>query len=158
MNRWVRCAAVLLALGGGLPLHAAAEVSASDAWMRSTVPGQKTTGVYLTLRTSAATSLVGVASPIAVRGEVHEMRQDGGVMRMRSLPGLDLPAGRTVELKPGAVHLMLLDVQRPLRAGEAVPVVLTFRDAAGATSTMEVLAQVRGPAAHGGAVARAHSH
>ena len=71
------------------------------------------------------------------------MALDGGVMRMRAIDSLALPAGKTVELKPGGYHLMLLDLAQPLKEGDSVPVVLTFADAAGRKTSQEVKATVR---------------
>jgi len=85
-------------------------VSVSQAWTRATVPGQKVAGVYLDIRSDEAARLTGVRS--------------SGVMRMRHLSRLDLPAGQTLHLAPGGNHIMLLDIKRPLRAGERVALTL----------------------------------
>lgn len=66
------------------------------------------------------------------------MKMDGDVMKMRALPVLDLPAGKTVELKPGGYHIMLLDLKAPLAKDTTVPVTLTFKDAKGTESKQEL--------------------
>lgn len=106
------------------PPNAAAPVQISQAWVRATVAGQKATGAFMTLQARENLRLVGVRSPVAGVAEVHEMRMEGDVMRMRALSVLALPAGQTVELKPGAYHIMLLDLKQPLKAGEQVPLEL----------------------------------
>jgi periplasmic copper chaperone A len=82
--------------------------------------------------------LVGVATPVAGVGEVHEMRMDGGVMKMRALPSLDLPAGKTVELKSGGNHIMLMDLKQALAKDSNVPMTLLFKDKAGKDVKMEI--------------------
>lgn len=82
--------------------------------------------------------LVGVSSPVAGVAEVHEMKMDNDIMKMRAIPALDLPAGKAVELKPGGYHVMLMDLKRPLLKDSKVPVTLTFKDAKGVQSKLEL--------------------
>ncbi|MGY8904868.1 MAG: copper chaperone PCu(A)C [Burkholderiales bacterium] len=117
-------------------------VSVESAWVRATVPGQNATGGFMKLTSKQALRLVGIASPAAQVAEIHEMKMDGEVMRMRAVPGVDLPAGQTVELKPGGYHLMLQDLKAPLAPNSAVPLTLTFQDAKGQRSTLVVNARV----------------
>ena len=109
-----------------------------DAWMRSTVPGQMGTGAFMKITAKAGMKLVGVSSPVAGVGEVHEMKMDGDIMTMRAMPVLDLPAGKTVELKPGGYHVMLMDLKQPLMKDSKVPLTLMFKDAKGVQSTLEL--------------------
>lgn len=133
----------LLALVLGLALPSAfAGVTVKDAWVRGTVPGQGATGAYATLRSSEDAKIVGVASPAAKRAEIHRSDMDGGVMRMRPMPVVPLPANRDVALD-GERHVMLLDLVRPLGAGESVRLVFTIEDARGKRSSVEVVAPVR---------------
>jgi len=127
-----------------------------NAWVRASVPGQRATGAFMRITAKEATQLVGVASPAAGAAEVHEMKMEGDVMRMRPIAALDLPAGRPVDLKPGGLHLMLQDLRQPLAAGAKVPLTLVFRSAKGVESRLELQApvSVQGPAAAAGA----HSH
>jgi len=103
---------------------AQAQVTVDHAWARATVPGQKVAGVYLEIRAEEPAKLVGVRSPAAGSAEIHSMSNEGGVMKMRRLEQLDLPAAQTVRLAPGGNHIMLLDIKRPLQPGARVPVVL----------------------------------
>jgi copper(I)-binding protein len=108
------------------------------AWVRSSVAGQQGTGAFMKLTANETTQLVGVSTPVAGVAEVHEMKLEGEVMRMRAIRKLDLPAGRTVELKPGGYHVMLLDLKQALTQGSTVPMTLSFRDAKGLESKLEL--------------------
>jgi hypothetical protein len=103
---------------------AQAQVTVDHAWARATVPGQKVAGVYLEIRAEEPAKLVGVRSTAAGSAQIHSMSNEGGVMKMRRLEQLDLPAGQTVRLAPGGNHIMLLDIKRPLQPGARVPVIL----------------------------------
>jgi len=106
------------------------QVTVSDAWARGTVPGQSATGIFMTLQAPRATTLVGVSTPAAANAEVHEMKLEGTLMKMRALPsGLPLPANQPVQLKPGGYHIMLSDLKTPLKKGDTVPVTLRFESA-----------------------------
>ncbi len=121
----------------------AADVKIEGAWVRVAVEGQKGTGGFMKLTAPANMKLVAVSSPVANIGEVHEMKMQGDVMRMNELKGgLELPAGKAVELKPGGFHLMLLDLKQPLKVDSQVPVTLTFVNAKGEQSKVEIKAPV----------------
>lgn len=116
-----------------------AGVAVADVWCRKTGPGARVGACYLSLTSAKADRFTAFTTPAATRPEIHTMSTDGGVMRMRPLPeGLPLPAGATVALRPGAEHLMLIDLAGPLRAGERVPLTLTFETAPPLTVTAEV--------------------
>src|SRR5215475_7002765 len=127
-----------------------AQVNVSDAWVRGTVPGQKATGAFMQLKSADGGALVSVQSPVAGRVEIHEMRMEGNVMRMRAIPKLELPAGQTVELKPGGYHVMLLDLKAPLKKGDTVPITLKLRGKDGTPQEIQVKAEVRDLTASGG--------
>jgi copper(I)-binding protein len=117
----------------------ASDVKIEGAWVRGTVEGQKGTGGFMKLTAPANMKLVGVASPAAGVGEVHEMKMEGSVMKMAEVKGgLELPAGKAVELKPGGYHIMLLDLKQALKADSQVPVTLTFANAKGEQSKVEL--------------------
>ena len=114
-------------------------VSVQNAWVRATVQGQKATGAFMTLRAASGTRLVAVSTPVAAVAEVHEMRMEGDIMKMAAVQGgLELPAGKTVELKPGGYHLMLMDLKLPLKKDSSVPLTLVFQDAKGLESRLEL--------------------
>lgn len=130
-------------------------VAVEGAWARASVQGQSGTGAFMTLTAREPLALVGVATPMAGVAELHEMKMDGDVMRMRAVTGVDLQPGKPLELKPGGYHLMLMDLKAPLRPGTQVPVTLRFRDAKGAERTLDVSVPVAVKAPAGAA---AHKH
>ena len=91
----------LLPLALVLASAAQAQTTVKDAWIRGTVAQQKATGMFGHLTSAGGGKLVSASSPVAGVVEIHEMSMDGSVMKMRAIRGLDLPAGKTVELKPG---------------------------------------------------------
>jgi periplasmic copper chaperone A len=111
-------------------------VEVKDAWVRASVQGQMATGAFMKLTAKDGTQLVSVSSPVAGVAEVHEMKMEGDVMKMRAVPALDLPAGKTVELKPGGYHVMLMDLKTALKKDSTVPLTLVFKDAKGVQSTL----------------------
>ena len=123
-------------------------------WARPTLPGQSAGGAYLSVTNNgvAPDRLLGGSSPAAERVEVHEMRMDGDVMRMRELPALELPAGKTVPLAPGGLHLMLNGLKAPLKIGDKLPLKLRFEKA----GEIEVLLHVENQPAT--AADTAHKH
>ncbi|HSV51653.1 MAG TPA: copper chaperone PCu(A)C [Burkholderiaceae bacterium] len=129
-----------LLAGAALAQSAAAvpAVKVEGAWARASVQGQKGTGAFMKLTARDGTKLVGASSPAAGVAEVHEMKMEGDVMKMRAIAQLELPAGKTVELKPGGFHVMLMDLKAPLMKDSAVPLTLTFRDAKGVESRLNL--------------------
>jgi periplasmic copper chaperone A len=120
------------------------------AWVRSAVPGQQGTGAFMRITAAHDMKLVGASTPAAGVAEVHEMKMDGDVMKMRPVGQLDLPAGRTIELKPGGYHLMLMDLKQALKPGAKMPLTLVFRDAGGAERELQLQVPVATMApAHG---------
>jgi periplasmic copper chaperone A len=99
--------------------------------------------------------LISVSSSAVPVVEVHEMGMEGGVMKMRAIPSLALPAGKTVALKPGGYHVMLMDLKQAMKAGDVVPLSLVVENAAGKRETIEVKAEVR---AMGAAAAKPDEH
>ena len=130
------CAATVLA-GAGVSAWAQT-VDIQGAWARGTVQGQKATGAFMVFTAKESTRLVGAASPVAGVVEVHEMAMEGDVMKMRAIPGLDLPAGKAVELKPGGYHVMLMDLKMPLQKDTTIPVTLMFKNAKGVETKSEL--------------------
>lgn len=141
MNPKIRTLALAAALS--LSTAAFAQVTVKDPWVRGTVAQQKATGAFMLLESATDARIVSAASPVAGVVEIHEMRMEGDVMRMRAVDGLDLPAGRSVELKPGGHHVMLMDLKKPLSEGDMVPLTLTLETRDGKRSTLEVQAPVK---------------
>ena len=138
-----RAVPLLAALWLGLPVAAAppspwapaaSGVKVEQGWLRPTVPGQQGTGGYMKLTASESKRLVSASSPLAGVAEIHDVKMDGDVMKMRAVAVLELPAGKTVELKPGGLHLMLMDLKQPLPVGTSVPLTLVLKDSRGVES------------------------
>ena len=156
MNPWIRTGLLATAL---LSANAWAQVKIEQAWTRATVQGQKATGAFMTLTANQPLQLVAVSSPVAGVAEIHEMKMDAGVMKMRALPALNLPAQQAVELKPGGFHLMLMDLKAPLSKDASVALTLTFRDAKGVQSQQQISVPVTtGMPASGAHEHGAHKH
>ncbi len=117
-------------------------VKVEDAWVRGTVSTQKVSGAFMRLTPSANARLVSVSSPVAGMVEIHEMAMENDIMRMRQVPGLTLAAGRTLELKPGGYHVMLMDLKQQLKGGESVLITLVFEDEAKKRFTQDIKAPV----------------
>ena len=148
MHRLMPYAAAILLLA---PVCATAQVQVSDPWVRATVPQQKVSGAFMQLTSSRDLRLVEVRSPVAGAVEIHESILDKGVLKMRPVVGVALPAGKTVEFKPGGYHVMLMDLKRQLKEGESVPITLVLEGKDKKRETLEVKAAVRplNTAAHG---------
>jgi copper(I)-binding protein len=129
---------------------ALAQLQVKEAWVRGTVPQQKTSGAFMQLTSSSDVRLVAARTPVAGAVELHEMKMENDVMKMSAVPGIDIPAGKTVELKPGGYHVMLLDLKRQLKAGDTVPITLVFEGKDRKRHTVNVKAPVRALAATGG--------
>jgi periplasmic copper chaperone A len=128
-----------LACSGTLAKDNAEQVLVKDAWVRTSVQGQKATGAFMTLTAKDGAKLISASTPVAGVAEVHEMKMDGDIMRMRAVTGgLDLPAGKSVELKPGGYHVMLMDLKAALPKDSTVPLTLVFKDAKGLESKLEL--------------------
>ena len=149
---WARAA--LAAFGVLLAAAAQAQpASVKDAWVRAPAPGQKVVGVYMEIVSRTNAALVAVASPLAARAELHRMALEDGVMKMRPLERIELPAGTAVKLAPGGLHVMLIDLKQPLQRGEKVPLTLTVLQLdSGSRSVFTIRAEVRD------ADAKAHHH
>jgi copper(I)-binding protein len=106
-------------------------VAVSGAYTRATAPGQQVAGGFMKIdnKGNAADQLLSASSPAAGEVQLHEMAMDGNVMKMRQVKDIAVPAGGSVELKPGGYHLMFLNLKGPFVAGETVPVKLKFAKA-----------------------------
>lgn len=122
----------------------AGDVAVDDPFARASAGGAKVGAVFMTLKNSgpAADALVQAESPVAARAELHTHIREGDIIRMRPVEAIDVPAGGTVSLQPGGLHVMLIDLRQPLRQGEAFPLTLTLAKA----GKMTIQVPVRSPA------------
>ena len=129
-----------------------AQLEIKDAWARAT-PGKAENGAaYLTIVSPVLDRLTGLSTPVAKKAELHNMAMEGGVMKMRPLSEVDVPAGQPVTLKPGGTHIMLMGLNRQLKPGEHFPLTLSFEKSG--TREVEVAVEkagATGPEGHSGA-------
>ncbi|MFO7542177.1 MAG: copper chaperone PCu(A)C [Thiobacillus sp.] len=152
MKTTTLASALLISLAS-LPVWAA-NVSVTNAWARATMPGQPVSGAYMKIKADADARLLSVSSPAIPRVEVHEMKMDGDVMRMREVTEIRLPKGKAVSLEPGGFHLMLMNLKQPIAAGDVIPLTLVV-ESGGKRQTVEVKAEAR---ALGGGGMHHHHH
>lgn len=134
--------ASLLAILVAAPAYAD-DVKVSKAWARATAPGQDNASIQLTITSKQDASLIGVESGSSTSGEIHSMVMEGGVMKMRALESLPLPAKTPVTLGEDGNHLMLLGLKKPLKAGHKLPFALIVKFADGHTKLIRVLAVIK---------------
>jgi periplasmic copper chaperone A len=132
-----------LAIASTFVSGASAQISIDNAWTRSTVPGQKATGAFMTIASEKPLALVKASSTLIKNVEVHEMKMEAGVMKMREVKAIDVVPGKVTELKPGGYHIMLMGLEAPLVAGSKVPLTLTFRDKNNVETKVNIDADVR---------------
>lgn len=138
---------LLAAALAALSLSAWADVTVKDSWVRGTTPAQKATGAFMELTSSDEAALVSASSPLAGVVEIHNMKMENGVMKMRHVPRLDLPAGKAVKLQPGSNHVMLMDLKQQMKKGDVVPITLQVEGKDKKVQTIEIKAEVRDLAA-----------
>lgn len=151
MNRLFLAASLVLvsACGASDEVASLAVVVPADALCRPTPNGRFVTGCYVTLTSSRDDRMVSVATPLSGQARIHEMKIENGIMSMAELKaGLVLPAGEAVALMPGGNHIMLTGLTQPLKAGDTVPLTLSFQNAA----PVEVQARVAQPEAGSGSM------
>ena len=124
----------------------------SQPWTRATPSTAKAGGGFLTITNKGTTPdrLVAVRSAVSDKAEIHEMKMEGNVMRMRELAkGLEIPPGATVELKPGGYHIMFMELKAPMAKDAKVPVTLVFEKAGSIDVDLQVQAMgAQSPAKH----------
>ncbi|MBM3341396.1 MAG: copper chaperone PCu(A)C [Betaproteobacteria bacterium] len=135
--------AVFLAAWWVCAVAHAQSVEVKEAWVRGTVPAQKTTGAFMDILGKTNARLVAAESPVAGTVEIHNMTVKDGVMRMFPVDGIDVPAGKTVKLAPGGYHVMLIGLKQQMKAGERVPLKLTFELADKKRESLELSVEVR---------------
>lgn len=136
-------AAIALTLAAIITTAAGAmanDIMVTRAFARASAsPAVKVGGVYVSLMNhGAADRLVAIASPAAKSAQLHRMVMDGDVMKMEPVGALDLPAGAMLDMAPGGMHVMLMDLARPLKQGDTVELTLTFEKAGAVTVTVPV--------------------
>lgn len=126
----------------------AADVKVEHAWMRATAPGQEVAGAFMDITSATDASLVGVSTPAAGTAQLHTMNMDGGVMEMREMKEIALPAHKTVKLAPGGLHIMLFDLKQAMKPGDVIPVTLDIVTSPRHHEKIDVKVEVRDLGGH----------
>lgn len=121
----------------------AGDIEINGAWTRATAPGQDQAGVDLSITSKQSATLVGVSSPACKIVELHSMTTEGGMMRMRQVKDIELPAGKTVNLGESGYHLMLNELKTPFKEGDSVPLTLTIKVGTQSVVNIETKAEVK---------------
>lgn len=140
-----RFSTLLAVLSLGTSVAFAADVSIEQPFARATPPGQPNSAAFMQLSNKGeATALVAAHSSVANVVELHTHIHDEGVMRMRKIEQIELPAGATTLLEPGGLHVMLIDLKQPLQDGSRIDLTLEYAD--GSVQQIEVPVQMAMPA------------
>lgn len=123
-------------------------VKIENAWVRATAPGQQVAGGFMTLTADADMVLVGGKSPVSKYVELHYMKMENGVMEMREMKEIPLPKGQAVNLEPGGLHVMFIELKHQIRDGQKVPLTLIARGADGKEQKLMVNAVARRTISH----------
>jgi copper(I)-binding protein len=123
--------------------HAAAQTMVENAWVRATVPGQASSGAFMTVTASADSKLLNVQSPVAKIVQIHQSSMKNDVMIMQEVESVALPAGKPVVLDTNSYHVMLIDLTAQVKEGDHVPLTLIVEDAQGVKSSIKVDATAR---------------
>lgn len=142
MTNFLRAGALLAALS--LSIGACADdIQVDGAWSRATAPGQGDAMADLSITSKQAATLVGISSTACKSVELHSMTHENGVMKMREVKTLELPAGKRVSLGESGYHLMLIGLKAPLKAGDAVPLTLKIKATGKRKVKVEAKAEVK---------------
>jgi copper(I)-binding protein len=120
------------------PADKPANVTVSDAWATASIPGQSSSAAYFTITNSGGDDRLTTVEVSVGKASIHSTSMSGGVMQMRPLDGIAIPAHSTVTLKPGGLHVMIVDVKRPTTAGASFPMTLRFEQSGDRTIDVTV--------------------
>lgn len=147
----LRNIALIIAATAALAAHAQpaskvavkSDLKVFDVWARTTVPGASVSAAYMHIKSAKPMKLVKAESSVAGMTEIHQMSMKDGVMNMSAVDTVDIPADKLVDLKPGGLHVMLMQLKQPIKKGDEVPLKLTFEDAARKTIVLDVKAKAQ---------------
>jgi copper(I)-binding protein len=142
MNKMTRLCTLLIAALLSAPVFAGG-IQVESAWARATAPGQDTAMVDMTIVSEKAAKLTGFATPVSQSAEMHSMTHDKGMMKMREVKAIALPAGQRVNLGEAGFHLMLIGLRAPLKAGDSLPLTLNVQAADNSSVKVDVKAEIK---------------
>jgi len=147
MRKILIASTLCAALASGAAAQTTPSISLENAWARATTASARAAAIYVTITDHGpADRLVGVATPVAGKAQLHETTHEGNVTGMRPVAGLAVSPGAPVSLAPGGYHIMLTDLKQPLSAGQSFPLSLTFEKAGTVETTVTVKAVGAAPA------------
>ncbi|MFZ5523013.1 MAG: copper chaperone PCu(A)C [Pseudomonadota bacterium] len=121
----------------------AGDIQIEGAWLRATAPGQDAASVDLSITSKQPAILLGVSSTASRAVEMHSMTHREGMMKMREVEAIELPAGKRVSLGESGYHLMLVGLKVPLKAGDKIPLTLTIKLTNNRTVKVKAVAEVK---------------
>jgi hypothetical protein len=127
----------------------AGDIEVSGGWIRASAPGQDQGGADLSIISKQSATLVGASSPVCKTVQLHIMTNDNGMMRMREVKAIELPAGKRVNLRETGYHLMLMGLKAPLKEGDTVPLTLNIMVGKQGVIKVETTAEVKSLTATG---------
>ncbi len=143
MKKFSKLCSLFAALLISGSVYAADNIKVEGAWSRATAPGQDAAMVDLTITSEQNAKLVSAASPACKEIEIHSMTHENGMMKMREVEFVDLPAGKRMSLGASGYHLMLTGLKSPLKAGDTLPVILNIGIGNKQMLKLEVMAEVK---------------
>ncbi|MGB4065441.1 MAG: copper chaperone PCu(A)C [Azonexus sp.] len=148
--------AASLMFSAGVLAGAADNVSVQDPYVRLAPPNAPATGAFMVIKNNGDkdVKVIKADNPISKVTELHTHINDGGVMKMRPVPSIEVKAKGEAVLKPGGLHVMMIDIKAPMKEGDVVPITLSFDDG----STKQVDAKVVRPMAAPMPAAMDHKH
>ena len=126
-------------------------IETGGGWIRATAPGQDQAGADLSITSKQSATLIGASSPACKEVQLHTMTMEGGMMRMREVKSIELPAGKQVNLRDSGYHLMMIGLKAPLKEGEMVPFTLNIRVGKQRVVKIKAMAEVKPLTANSGA-------
>lgn len=138
---WISTGTLALALAFPLSAFAADAVTVENAWARASATGAGNGAAFMTLTnpTAQADTLTSASADVAMSVELHTHLHDNGVMRMRKVDSIPVPANGSTSLKPAGYHVMLLGLNAPLKEGQSFPLTLTFKNAGAVQTSVKIL-------------------
>jgi periplasmic copper chaperone A len=139
--RWTTLAGASLIAASALAQTPMSPISVADPYVRAPAPNAPATGAFMVIKNGgkADRKVVKAESPVSKVTELHTHVEEGGVMKMRPVPEIAVRAGGEAVLKPGSLHVMLIDLKQPLKEGDVVPITLGLDDG----SSLKVEAPVK---------------
>lgn len=140
---WLAAALLVSFASYGYAASNTDDIETSGGWIRATAPGQDQAGADLAITSKQTATLIGASSPACKAVQLHTMTSEDGMMRMREVKAIELPAGKRVNLRKSGYHLMMVGLKAPLKEGETVPFTLSIKVGKQGVVKVETTAEVK---------------